>query len=76
MNLSKFFDENRIDKYKLKDYKDFKEFINTKELSVIYKFDHHIKTLKYDYYGELYHIVEKNRKINFSSKVKIREIDI
>ena len=71
-----FFDENRIDKYKLKDYKDFKEFINTKELSVIYKFDHHIKTLKYDYYGELYHIVEKNRKINFSSKVKIREIDI
>jgi len=70
-----FTDEKKIEKYKLKQYNNFDNDIQIKELNKIYKIDFE-KTLKDDYYIESYKIFEKYKKNEFKDKIKTTDYDI
>ena len=64
-----FINEKSINKYQLKEYKDFNELIiSNNELLNIYKLDDIIKTLKDNYYDESYQVIEKYKKKNLIKK--------
>ena len=70
-----FTDEKMIEKYKLKDYKDFDNNMQIKELNSIYKIDFN-RTLKEDCYIDSYKIIENFKKTEFKDKIKTSDYDI
>ena len=54
-----FIDQKIIDKFRLKEYRDFDYYIKNEELINLSKINYKIKTLKDDYYEESYKIIEK-----------------
>ena len=74
--IDSFIRQEMVDKYKLKDYKDFDKFISRKELDNIYKIEYQIITLKDDYYEESYKIIEKYKKNEFKNTIKKTNFDI
>jgi len=71
-----FINEEMLKKYKLKDYKDFKDFIQPKDLNKLYKIEYQIRTLKDNKYLESYEVIEKYKKDGFKNIIKKREFDI
>ena len=65
-----FINQEMVNKYKLKDYKDFSEFIKINELCSIYKDDYQIVTLKDDYYEQANKVIEKYQKDKFKNLIK------
>ena len=76
IKINVFVDEKMIEKYKLNDYKDFKSFIQIKDLNNIYKIDYQIKTLNDDNYSNLYKLLEIYQKQDFKNKIKANDFDI
>ena len=76
--LDAFINLKMVDKYKLKDYKDFSKFIinEIKEYYYLYKIDYKIRTLKDDYYEESYEAIEKYQKEEFKNQIKKNDFDI
>jgi len=74
--INVFINNNMINKYRLKDYKDFNNFIKTEELNNIYKIDYQIRSLKDEYYEESNEVIEKYKKDNFNTPIKINDFDI
>ena len=52
--IDAFINEESINKYKLKEFKDFDAYIKENELINIYKIDYKVKTLKDEYYDKSY----------------------
>ena len=71
-----FLNEKMIKKYKLKDYRDFNEFIQIKELDKIYKIEYTIRTLKDDNFNEASFVIEKYKKNNFKNIISKRDFDL
>ena len=70
-----FYDEN-IDKFKLKEYKDFVEFIQNQEVNNIYKIDYKVKTLKDLKYEESCIAFENLKKVKFKNPITKRQFNI
>ncbi len=72
-----FINEKSINKYQLKEYKDFNELIiSNNELLNIYKLDYKIKTLKDNYYDESYQEMEKYKKEEFNKTINTKDFNI
>ena len=71
-----FIDQEMVDKYKLKDYKDYSRFIQINELNNLYKIDYQITTLNYYYYEKAYKIIENYQKNDFMNRIKKEYFDI
>ena len=74
-----FINKDSINKYMIKDYKDFNQLIqNNKELINInvYKIDDEFKTLKDENYDNAKKEMEKCKKDNFKNKIKTNNFDI
>ena len=76
LGIDAFTNQKIIDKYKLKEYKDFDKLIPVKELDNIYKIDYQIITLKGDYYEQANKVIEKYQKDNFKSQIKKTDFDL
>lgn len=70
-----FYNEN-IDKFKLKEYKDFVEFIQNQEVNNIYKIDYKVKTLKDEYYDDSVKSMENLKKLKFNNAVTKKQFNI
>ena len=70
-----FFNENMIEKYNLNKYSDFRDLTKNMKSYNIYKIDYEIKTLKYDYYHELYDLIKNYKENNFNN-IKLKDFDI
>ena len=74
--IDAFINEEIINKYKLKDYKDFETLIKKDELINIYKIDYKVKTLNNEFYNNSYLKLEKYQKEGFKKKIKKKDFDI
>ena len=70
-----FYNEN-IDKFKLKEYKDFVEVIQNQEVNNIYKIDYKVKTLKDEYYDDSVKAMENLKKLKFNNAVTKKQFNI
>jgi len=75
-SINIFINEKSIDKYKLKDYKDFDSLIKKDELINIYKIDYEVKTLKNDEYDDSYKKLDKCKNDQFKKKLNNKDYDI
>jgi hypothetical protein len=72
-----FINQEKIEKYKLEKYIDFKTlFQNNKELINIYKIADKIKTLNVDYYDEAKKVIEKYKKDDFKNPIRTKGFDL
>jgi len=71
-----FINKKMIEKYKLNDYKNFKEFIQVEKLNNIYKIENQIRSLKDDYYEQTKKTIEKYLKNGFKNPIRKNDFDI
>ena len=74
--IDAFINQENIQKFKLEDYIDYNEMVESNELINIYKIDYKIKTLKDDYYEDSYKTFEKFKNADFKNKIKQDNFDI
>ena len=75
-NINVFTNTESINKYKLKDYKDFDELIKSDELNNIYKIDYNVNTLKYENYDNSNKRFEKLKNDQFKKKISTKDCDV
>ena len=72
-----FIEERMIDKYKLKKYAGFTEFIQIKQLNDMYKIEYSIRTIKDEKFNEAKIKIEKYKSNNcFSKKLDLDDFDL
>jgi len=71
-----FIKEEMVNKYKLKEYKDFSKLISIDGLNNMHKIDYQIKTLKDDLYEQSNKAIEKYQKDKFKNPIKKSDFDI
>ena len=72
-----FIIQESINKYKLKDYKDYSKLIeNNKELLNIYQMDDKVKTLNSDNYDYASRLIKEYKNEEFKSKNKLKDFNI
>ena len=71
-----FINKKMIEKYKLNDYKNFKEFIQVEKLNNIYRIENQIRSLKDDYYEQSKKAIEKYLKNGFKNPIRKNDFDI
>ena len=75
-NIDVFINTESINKYKLKDFKDFNTLVKPDELINIYKIDYEVNTLKFEDYNNSYTKIEKNKKDQFKKKISTKDCDV
>ena len=68
-NINFFYKEENIDKYKLNEYKDFKDIFQIKNSENLFKINHKVKTLNEEYYEEIYQLIKKYEKSDFKKNM-------
>ena len=71
-----FINPKMIKKYHLDDYKDFNEFIQTKEIYNICKIEYTIRTIKDDNFKDANLAIEKYKKGEFKEKIDVDDYDL
>ena len=71
-----FTNQEMVDKYRLKDYKDYNNFIKINELSIFYKIDYQIRTLKEEYYEQSKIAIENYQEDEFKKPIKKTDFNI
>ena len=74
--IDAFINEESINKYKLKEFKDFDAYIKENELINIYKIDYKVKTLKDEYYDKSYEQIKKYILENFENEINKNDFNI
>ena len=75
-SINFFYDEKNINMYQLDNYKDFNDFIKILQLNNIYQIDDKIKTIKGQYYDEIFQIIQKYKENEFNNIQIEKLIDI
>ena len=65
-----FIAEEKKNKYKLDDYRDYSDFIQEDDINNLYKLDYKIKTIKDGYFSDASKVIEKCKKSNFEKEIK------
>ena len=68
--IDAYINQKMVEKYKLKEYKDFSELIPINELNNIFKIDYQIRTLNDDYFEQSNKQIEKYQKDEFKNPIK------
>jgi hypothetical protein len=74
--IDAFINPESINKYKLKDFKDFDKLNKPDELNNIYKIDYEVNTLKYEDFQSSNKKIEKYRKDQFKKKISTNDCDV
>ena len=71
-----FINEEKVKKYNLEKYKDFKDFIRTNELNKLYVIDYQIRTLENEKYLQSYNLIQTFKNEGFKKQIRKRDFEI